>query len=124
MSAEDNQFETLNVRVVAQPPARKAVYRTTYYTVVLQAADGLPEPLLAASDDRVCAYVTAMDDDVVIHGNRNDAQKGAGAIIAKRLAAPFPLQDSAAVWCAVSGAMAGPTSRVSVVDIHVTHSDQ
>lgn len=115
------QAPTLDVRVVAQPN-RKAVYRTVFSTITL-ISTAEPKQLLAESDDRVCAYLVAMDDDVCIAGNRNEAQAGTGAILAKRLTAPHPVQTSAALWvCAPT--LAAATSRVSVVDIHCTYADQ
>jgi hypothetical protein len=115
MTAPD-QYEpdvhTLDVRVVAQPkPVQERLYgryRIATITDVDEAVDLLP-----ASEDRICAYVQPLDDDVVISGNRSDAESGAGTRIPKANTSPYPIYDQGVLYVAAP-VIGATTSRVSV----------
>ena len=101
---------------------RKAVYRT----VTLTAADQVQE-IMAASDDRIIAWVVVIDADVFIADNKSDAAAGRGAYVpcvtptaAKpNLAAPYPVQDNRVIYAAPVVALAGSNViRVSVNAIY------
>lgn len=100
------------------PSSRRAVYRT----VTLTAAEPVQE-LMAASDDRICAYVVVVDADVIISDNKSDAAAGRGAYVPcvtptatkPNLAAPYPVEDNRVVYAGPVVALAGANViRVSV----------
>lgn len=112
----------VGLRIDKMPAPARPVYRSTYVTVTLTAA-GTAEQLLPASRDRVIAYAQARDDDVCIHGNQSDAESGHGAIIPKANTAPWPIQDSEAVYVAAT-TLAGATSRITLTVVHCTYPEK
>lgn len=120
---DDQGFEALAVRLtgpVPQPP--RDVYGTVYQTVILQPPDkgvGAAEEILPASPLREIAWIQPLDDDIVISDNKSDAESGRGTTIPKTNTAPYPVQDSGAVYAwAASGSLAGASSRISVSTVY------
>jgi hypothetical protein len=125
MSDNHGEFTPLPVHVLSMPatPPRRKV-RTTFRTVIVNGANatvagksGSPgiasTELLPASDLRDCAYVQALDDDIIVSTNESDARAGTGTLIPQSNTAPWPIHTTEAVYVAVRQ-MAGPMSRVSV----------
>jgi len=106
----------VHVKVVDQPKPAPEVIRATYRTVTLQVdpeGDVASSELLPPSDRRVCAYVQALDDDIIISGNESDAKQGAGMVIPANNLAPWPIYDQGMLYVACR-AIGGTTARVSV----------
>lgn len=118
-------MKPLPVHVVNQPaaiPEPEWVYNTVYGTVTLIVGDAHKQLLpVSSAGHRVCAWVQALDDDVVISGNESDATKGSGTIVPKTNTTPYPLNDSGAVFVAVT-AIAGAQSRVTYSATYRTRS--
>lgn len=93
--------------------AHKAVYRT----IVLTASDNGKE-IFAVSETRCCAYVRALDDDLVIGKTSSDSQdSGRGYTVPKADTGPTPIYDSAVAYVGnATGTFSGSgsTSRLSV----------
>lgn len=106
--------------------ASSAKVRTVYRTVTLTAAEPSQE-LWAASDDRLEAYVVAVDVDVFIADNRSDAAAGRGAYLPcvvpaatkPSLQSPVCIRDRRAAYAAPVVALVSPaTARVSVIAVY------
>jgi hypothetical protein len=108
----DQEFHTLGVRLVEPPPQRRERVYGTYRIVTVTTSDPSSQ-LLPASEDRVCAYVQALDDDVVLSNRESDANAGAGTRVPKTNTAPWPIYDQGVLYAAVP-VLAGATSRISV----------
>jgi hypothetical protein len=100
------------------PRSRRAVYRT----VTLTAAEPVQE-IMAASDDRIIAYVVVVDADVFLSDNKSDAAAGRGAYVPcvtptatkPNLAAPYPLEDNRVIYAGPVAAITGTNViRISV----------
>lgn len=106
----------IHVKVVDQPKTAPEVIRATYRTVTLTVdpeLDVASSELLPASVNRVCAYVQALDDDVIVSGNESDAKAGAGLIIPANNLGPWPIYDQGPLYVACR-AIGGTQARVSV----------
>jgi len=109
----DGGAHTVNVKITAPVPRGVERYHGVYRTVTIKATQTGQE-ICAPSDERVCMYVQALDDDACISRNQSDAEKGAGYIIPKNNSAPVPVYDQGTVYVAIPGALGGPSSRVAV----------
>ena len=106
----------IHVKVVDQPKTAPEVIRATYRLVTLAVdpeGNVASSELLPPSDRRVCAYVQALDDDVIVSGNESDAKQGAGLVIPANNTAPWPIYDQGQLYVACR-AIGGTTARVSV----------
>jgi len=108
----------------SSPP--QASTRAVYRTVTLTAADPVQE-IMAASDERIIAWVVVIDADVVLADNKSDAAAGRGAYVPcvtptatkPNLAAPYPVQDNRVIYVGPVAAIAGANVvRVSVNAIY------
>lgn len=106
----------------AAAPKTRSVYRTIY----LKASDACQE-IMAASDDRICAYVVAVDADIFLSENKGDAQAGTGtylpcaipAATKPSLQSPYPVYDNRVVYAAAVVTPTGSnTVRVSVTAVY------
>jgi hypothetical protein len=124
----DTAYEPVKVHIVADatkgdaaPPKRRQ-HRAVYQTFLLTAANPT-ECILPADEDRVSAYVQALDNDIVlghtqgIVGNGVNMVTGApapyGALVPHANTAPFPVDDNAAVFAGAT--TAASSSRVTVI---------
>jgi len=99
--------------------------RVTLGTVVLTADDTAQE-LLPPADDRVCAYILSLDNDVVIgkdkatvmspSNTKTNVPQPSGAVVPKSLTAWTPLETSDRVWAGVT--TTATNSRVSVISVY------
>lgn len=119
MNSTESEFHEIPVRVVNHPAARRPRYRTVFQTITIT-ADEPAQELLPASDDRKIVYVQALDDDVVISGNRSEAAFGAGTIVRKTNTQPWPVQESGPVYVAVP-TFGAATSRVTLAAVYCTY---
>lgn len=104
---------------------KRELHRTEYLTVVLTADDPVQQ-LLPQSPNRVCAWLQALDNDVVI--GKDTSQAGAatntvasnprpsGAVIPKANTAPYPLDSNDVVYVGLT--TTGSASRVSVTAVY------
>lgn len=110
----------------ASGPRRRRSRRVVYRTVVLTADDPTQE-ILPASSSRVCAYLQALDNDVMLgpddatvraKGNTAAAPQlnPSGATLPKANTAPWPIEDSRAVWAGVT--TTATNSRVSITAVY------
>jgi hypothetical protein len=106
----------------AAGPKVRSVYRTIHLT-----KDDACQEIMAASDDRICAYVVAIDADVYLSDNKGDAQAGTGSYIPcvipaatkPNLAAPYPVYDNRVVYAAAAVTPTGSNVvRVSVTAVY------
>lgn len=107
----------VHVKVVDQPPAPppdtiRAVYRLITLTVDPEGNVASSE-LLPVSNRRICAYVQALDDDVIVANNESDAKAGAGLVIVATNRGPWPIYDQGQLYVACR-AIGGTQARVSV----------
>lgn len=117
MSNEEVEgMKPLPVHVVNQAPAIEEpqwVYNTVYGIVTLTPTDAHKQLLPASSvGHRVQAWAQALDDDACLSGNESDAKKNSGTIVPAKNTTPYPINDSGAVFVAVS-TFAGATSRIT-----------
>lgn len=92
--------------------------RAVYHTVILTADEGA-QHVLPASNDRVAAWIQAIDDDIVINGKLAEAANGRGAVVPKANTAPYPVTDSGPVYAGVITALTGTnTARVAVSAVY------
>jgi hypothetical protein len=106
----------------AAAPSTRAVYRT----VTLTAVDPVQE-IMAASDDRIIAWLVVIEADVVLADNKSDAAAGRGAYIPcvtpaatkPNLAAPYPVQDNRVAYVGPVATITGTNIiRVSVQAVY------
>lgn len=106
--------------------AGATTYRTVYRTVKLTNAEPCQE-IMAASDDRVIAWVVAVDADIYLSDNRGDAQAGTGTYVPcvipaatkPSLQSPYPVQDYRVVYAAAVVTPTGTNvTRVSVSAVY------
>lgn len=107
-------------------PGSPKTTKTVYRTVQLTASDPVQE-IMAASDERIIAWVVAVDADVVLADNKSDAAAVRGSYVPcvtpaagkPNLAAPYPVQDNRVVYVGPVAAIgAGNVLRVSVSAIY------
>jgi hypothetical protein len=107
----------------AASSASSPVFRAVYRTVTLTAADPVQE-LWAVSDDRLEAYIMAIDVDVTLADNRSDALAGRGAYVPSvipaatkpSLQSPLPVRDRRAAFAAPVVALISPAvARITVL---------
>ena len=106
----------------SSPSSRPSALQSILRTVTLTASDPVQE-IMAASDNRVIAYVVVVDADVVLADNKSDAAAGRGAYVPcvtpaagkPNLSAPYPVQDDRVIYAGPVAAITGTnTIRVSV----------
>lgn len=82
---------------------------------------------MAASDDRIIAYVVVVDADVFLSDNKSDAAAARGSYVPcvtpaagkPNLAAPYPVQDNRVIYAGPVVALAGANViRISVNAIY------
>lgn len=115
----DDAYE-IAAKIVSMPQPKTARYNTVYRLVNLTSDDPF-EKVLATSDRRFCAWIMPHDDDIFICDNLSDAKAGTGALIPKRITAPWPIYDTGDVHIAASGIMAGAVSRVTIISTYITY---
>jgi hypothetical protein len=96
--------------------------RTSYETFVLTANDPA-QCILPEDDRRVCAYVQAIDNDIVLGPTKAvvnnpvntvaNVPQPNGAYVPKANTAPYPVYDSNAVYAGIT--ITASNSRVTVV---------
>jgi len=110
-------FHTLNVRLVEPAPTVRekitGVYRVITVTPSGQQGSGPVQQLLPESDNRVCAYVQALDDDAFLASTEADAANRSGMPLLLKNTAPWPILDQGPVFVGVP-TMGGQTSRIAV----------
>jgi hypothetical protein len=133
--ADGTKVEPLAVHVsnladIKPPKTLRKRYKTVYETIVLTAGDPVQD-LLPASDERECAYVAALDFDVVIgkdlgttQAGRNTAQSPAtpiqpsGFLLSAALRAPWPIYESGKLFVAATNLAAANGSRVALTVVY------
>jgi hypothetical protein len=112
----------LGQAAAAAPITEVSVYRTIQLT-----ASEPAQEIMAASDKRLIAWVTAIDADIIISDNKSDVQAGRGSYIPcvipaatkPNLAAPYPVRDCRVIYAAAVVAPTGTNIlRVSVTAVY------
>lgn len=100
--------------------------RSVYRTINLTSLDPVQE-IMAASDERIIAWLVAVDADIFISDNKSDAGAGRGSYIPcvtptatkPNLASPYPVQDNRVIYAGPVAAIAGgAVLRVSVTAVY------
>ena len=117
------EYTPIPVHVVSSsvPVKKKRQKRTVFNTVILTSADSVQQ-LLPQSDLRVCAYVQAIDNDVVLASSVSQGQAKSntasgvpfpsGTYLPKANTAPYRIEGNEAIW--VAATTTGSNTRVAV----------
>jgi len=125
VAAELDYMRSPSSPAPSSSPARTST-RAVYRTVTLTALDPVQE-IMAASDERVIAWLVVIDADVVLADNKSDAAAGRGAYIPcvtptatkPNLAAPYPVQDNRVAYVGPVATITGTNViRISVNAIY------
>jgi hypothetical protein len=99
--------------VMPGAPAAPRKRKTGLYQTVLFVAGEAAQNILPKADDRVIAFVIALDQDMIIANSKGDAAAGIGSVIPQNVA--WPVDDDEAVFAAPYPLVTGSTTaRLSV----------